>query len=25
MKKYSVVIDVLIDKITALRKGENNG
>ena len=25
MKKYSVVIDVLIDKITALRKGENDG
>jgi predicted RNase H-like nuclease (RuvC/YqgF family) len=25
MKKYSLVIDVLIDKITALRKGESNG
>jgi len=25
MKKYSVVIDILIDKITALRKGESNG
>jgi len=25
MKKYNVVIDVLIDKITALKKGENNG
>lgn len=25
MKKYSVVIDVLIDKIVALRNGENNG
>lgn len=25
MKKYSVVIDVLIDKITALKKGEGNG
>jgi len=25
MKKYSVVIDILIDKIVALRKGENNG
>ena len=25
MKKYSAVIDILIDKITALRKGENNG
>jgi len=25
MKKYSLVIDVLIDKIVALRKGESNG
>ena len=25
MKKYSVVIDILIDKIVALRKGESNG
>lgn len=25
VKKYSVVIDILIDKITALKKGENDG
>lgn len=25
MKKYNVVIDILIDKITALKKGENDG
>lgn len=25
MKKYNVVIDILIDKIVALKKGENNG
>ena len=25
IKKYSAVIDILIDKIVALRKGENNG
>jgi len=25
MKKYSAVIDILIDKITALKKGESNG
>jgi hypothetical protein len=25
MKKYGIVIDILIDKITALKKGERNG
>ena len=25
IKKYSMVIDILLDKITALKKGENNG